>query len=104
MIAGGYDRGECLKTVELYDPHSNKWKKLPQMIVPRGRFDITVVNDRVYAIGGCDGNRELSSAEEFDPETNSWKMIPDCPVTRSNAGKSNKLLEESIDNCSSNYY
>jgi hypothetical protein len=49
---GGYDRGECLKTVEVYDALKNKWEKLKHMQVPRGRFDITVLDGNVYAVGG----------------------------------------------------
>jgi influenza virus NS1A-binding protein len=87
FVCGGYDRGECLKTVEVYDELRNKWKKLDPMLVPRGRFDITVVDGTVYAIGGCDGQNELNSAEMYDSVSNTWKLIPNCPIVRSNAGK-----------------
>ena len=43
LFAGGYDRGECLRTVELYDPLNNRWSQLPSMREARGRFDITVI-------------------------------------------------------------
>ncbi|CAG2113803.1 unnamed protein product [Medioppia subpectinata] len=85
FVCGGYDRGECLKTVEVYDENKNRWYKLNPMLVPRGRFDITVVNGDVYAIGGCDGQNELNSAEMYESSTKEWKYIPNCPVVRSNA-------------------
>ena len=52
FVCGGYDRVECLKTVEVYDTLTNKWETLQHMQVPRGRFAIAVVDDNVYAIGG----------------------------------------------------
>ncbi|KAI1289869.1 Influenza virus NS1A-binding -like protein [Halotydeus destructor] len=86
FVCGGYDRGECLNSVEQYDLESNSWKALASMKNARGRFDIAVVSDRVYAIGGSDGHTELSVAELYDPVENVWKVVAKCPVARSNAG------------------
>lgn len=41
--------------MEVYDESSNKMDKLNAMLVPRGRFDITVIDGDVYAIGGMFG-------------------------------------------------
>ncbi|GIZ05418.1 influenza virus NS1A-binding protein homolog [Caerostris extrusa] len=86
LVCGGYDRGECLKTVESYDFSTNKWTTMQPMKVPRGRFNAAVVNNKVYAVGGCDGQKELGSAEYWDPKTNSWKQLPGLPAVRSHAG------------------
>ncbi|RWS27722.1 Influenza virus NS1A-binding-like protein [Leptotrombidium deliense] len=86
LVCGGYDRGECLKSVEAYDSKTNKWSMMQSMTTPRGRFDVAVLNDRIYAVGGCDGQKELNSAEYFDLQTMNWKQLPSCPVVRSNAG------------------
>ncbi|KAF8797157.1 influenza virus NS1A-binding protein homolog isoform X1 [Argiope bruennichi] len=86
LVCGGYDRGECLKTVESYDFNTNKWTTMQPMKVPRGRFNAAVVNNKVYAVGGCDGQKDLGSAEYWDPETNSWKQLPSLPAVRSHAG------------------
>ena len=51
-LTGGYDRGECLNSVEIYDLEKNKWENFKPMQVPRGRFDLTVLNGNVYAVGG----------------------------------------------------
>ncbi|GFQ74737.1 influenza virus NS1A-binding protein homolog [Trichonephila clavata] len=86
LVCGGYDRGECLKTVESYDFSTNKWTTMQPMKVPRGRFNAAVVNNKVYAVGGCDGQKDLGTAEYWDPETNSWKQLPGLPAVRSHAG------------------
>lgn len=94
FVCGGYDRGECLKTVESYDQLTNRWTTLKPMKIPRGRFDIAVVEDKVYAIGGSDGSKELNTAEVLDSSTMVWKQLPNLPVVRSNAGVCN--LESKI--------
>ncbi|XP_076359904.1 influenza virus NS1A-binding protein homolog [Tachypleus tridentatus] len=86
LVCGGYDRGECLRTVEIYDRSTNKWSRIESMRVPRGRFGITVVNNEVYAVGGSDGTRELNSVEVFSPMTSCWKQFPPMSIHRSYAG------------------
>lgn len=82
--AGGYDRGECLRTVESYDLGTNRWSPLVSMGTPRGRVDVTVLHGHVYVIGGSDGTKELASAEVFDGAA--WRPLPALGVARSNAG------------------
>uniref|UniRef100_A0A183D0P6 F-box/kelch-repeat protein n=1 Tax=Gongylonema pulchrum TaxID=637853 RepID=A0A183D0P6_9BILA len=53
QISGGYDRGKCLKSVEEYDLATGGWRRLPDMMHNRGRFDAAVVAGRVYAVAGA---------------------------------------------------
>lgn len=66
FFIGGYDRIECLKSVEQYVPETNTWRALPSMRESRGRFQIAVINEKVYAIGGSNGTTELDSVEVLD--------------------------------------
>ncbi|XP_022244488.1 influenza virus NS1A-binding protein homolog isoform X2 [Limulus polyphemus] len=86
LVCGGYDRGECLRTVELHDPITNKWTTMESLKSPRGRFDVAVVDNEVYAIGGSDGTKELNSVEVFSPVTSTWKWCLSMSVCRSNVG------------------
>ncbi|XP_037083607.1 influenza virus NS1A-binding protein homolog A-like isoform X2 [Pollicipes pollicipes] len=86
IICGGYDRGECLREVEIYDPAINQIRALPPMRAARGRFDLTVIDGRVYAVGGCDGNNELSSVESFCLEDDKWTPRAHLHMARSNLG------------------
>lgn len=47
-------------------PETNSWRALPSMRESRGRFQIAVINDKVYAIGGSNGTTELDSVEVLD--------------------------------------
>lgn len=86
LVCGGYDRGECLKVVESYDPSTNLWEALPSMKGARGRFNIAVVGKEVFAVGGSNGTTELCTVEKFDPVENKWTRVAGLPVARSNAG------------------
>lgn len=43
IAAGGYNREECLRTVECYDPHTDLWSFLAPMRTPRARFQMAVL-------------------------------------------------------------
>jgi len=86
LVCGGYDRAECLKCVELYDPVTNLWVTLSSMKEARGRFDIAVVKGKVYAIGGSNGTTELATVEKYDPQEKKWTQITPLPLARCNIG------------------
>lgn len=88
LVCGGYDRIECLKTVEYYLPESNTWKAMPSMREARGRFQIAVVHGRIYAVGGSNGTTELDTVEmlDVDADAEKWSKVTRLPLARSNAG------------------
>lgn len=83
LLVGGYERGECLDSVESYDPQTNRWASLPSMKTARGRFDIAQVGSRLYACGGSNGQRDLRSAEVYGAGERVWKPLPDMTYERS---------------------
>lgn len=48
---GGRDGSSCLKSVECFDPHTNKWTLCAQMSKRRGGVGVTTWNGLLYAIG-----------------------------------------------------
>nr|CAD7447871.1 unnamed protein product [Timema bartmani] len=87
LVCGGYDRAECLKVVESYEPDSNLWMTLAPMKEARGRFAIAVVKGRVYAVGGSNGTTELATVEMYDPDNKKWSRVTSLPLARCNTGK-----------------
>lgn len=85
FFKGGYDRGECLKTVERYNITQNIWTPMPPMISPRGRFDVTQIAGKLFACGGSNGSIELRTAEYYD--NGKWIELPNMRKPRSSAGK-----------------
>ncbi|CAF1096974.1 unnamed protein product [Didymodactylos carnosus] len=73
---GGYDRGDCLDTVESYNPSEDKWTiLLAKMNVRRGRVAAAAVKEKIFVCGGSDGQQELDTAECFDTKTMKWSLI-----------------------------
>ena len=70
--AGGYDGSVFLKTVECFNPATDKWKSVQQMNVKRSRVALVATYGKLYAIGGYDGSANLSSVEVYDPEKDTW--------------------------------
>ena len=52
---GGYDGSSFLKSVEVFDPMTNKWSYVSSMKVTRSRVAVVANMDRLWAIGGYDG-------------------------------------------------
>ncbi|XP_038117896.1 influenza virus NS1A-binding protein homolog A isoform X1 [Culex quinquefasciatus] len=86
LVCGGYDRAECLKSVESYCPVSNSWTQQCNMGEARGRVQIAVINGTVYAVGGCNGTTELDSVECLSKLDKKWRKMCRLPLARSNAG------------------
>ncbi|KAF8386514.1 ivns-1, partial [Pristionchus pacificus] len=86
IVCGGYDRGDCLKSVEEYDVGSGSWSMLSPMIDDRGRFDTTVLGGKVYAIAGSNGGNDLKSCEMYDRKQNKWSKMKSLDKPRSHNG------------------
>lgn len=60
---GGFGgvNNQPLRSAEVYDPKTEKWKLLPAMNEPRRALSAAVLADGIYAIGGFDGTSYMSS-------------------------------------------
>ncbi|KAL1022830.1 hypothetical protein UPYG_G00032920 [Umbra pygmaea] len=87
IAAGGYNREECLRTVECYNPKDDQWTFTAPMRTPRARFQMAVLMGQLYVMGGSNGHSdELSCGETYDPRTDTWAQVPELRTNRCNAG------------------
>lgn len=63
---GGRDGASCLRSVECYDPHINKWSVCSSMARRRGSVGVAVANGCLYAMGGQDAPANNPAASRFD--------------------------------------
>uniref|UniRef100_A0A673GM56 Influenza virus NS1A-binding protein homolog B-like n=1 Tax=Sinocyclocheilus rhinocerous TaxID=307959 RepID=A0A673GM56_9TELE len=78
IIAGGYNREECLRTVECYDPKKDCWTFIAPMRTPRARFQMAVLMGELYVMGGSNGHSdELSCGEMYNPKADEWIQVPE---------------------------
>jgi len=77
-VVGGYDNisSKYLKTVERYNPDTNKWTRLPSMNTPRRSPGVVSYRKYLYAIGGMGVDDDLSSIEVYNPFSNQgWSYL-----------------------------
>ncbi|NXD08579.1 NS1BP protein, partial [Nothocercus nigrocapillus] len=87
IAAGGYNREECLRTVECYDPQKDSWTFIAPMRTPRARFQMAVLMGQLYVVGGSNGHSDdLSCGEMYEPEIDDWTPVPELRTNRCNAG------------------
>jgi N-acetylneuraminic acid mutarotase len=73
LYAAGGQGGVYLKTVEAYDPATNRWSTRAPMLTARSAFGLAAAaNGKLYAVGGTNGTDTLSSVEEYDPAADRW--------------------------------
>lgn len=64
---GGRDGSSCLRSMECFDPHTNKWSMCAPMAKRRGGVGVTTYNNFLYAVGGHDA-----------PASNHCSRLSDC--------------------------
>lgn len=62
----------------------------------RGRFDIAVIEGKVYAVGGCNGTTELATAEVYSSDNSKWTALPPLELARSNVGKWHAITPQAV--------
>ncbi|NWR19069.1 NS1BP protein, partial [Emberiza fucata] len=92
IAAGGYNREECLRTVECYDPEKDTWTFIAPMRTPRARFQMAVLMGQLYVVGGSNGHSDdLSCGEMYEPEIDDWTPVPELRTNRCNAGEASAV-------------
>merc|ERR1712233_297856 len=82
---GGFDCAVRLKSAEVYDPETNKWSEISDMIHSRSAPACSAMNGRLYVCGGYNGESCLASCESYDPQRNVWEQLPSMQRARSAA-------------------
>lgn len=84
---GGHDGPHVRKSVEYYNPDSNKWTLVADMSLARRNAGVAAVDGLLYVVGGDDGSINLSTVEIYSPRTDQWTLLPSQMSTgRSYAG------------------
>lgn len=76
-------RSVPLQTVEEYQPATDTWTRKADMPTARNALSVSVVKEKVYAIGGAGGiGIPLHTVEEYDPMMDTWMIKADMPTPR----------------------
>lgn len=69
-----------LRNCEVYDPNTQRWKKIRGMKDARKNHGLVVVNNRIFAIGGQGATGALDSVECYEIATKKWRSVSPMPL------------------------
>ena len=71
---GGRDGSSCLRSVECFDPHTNRWSLCACMSRRRGGVGVAACRGFLYAVGGHDApaSSRFDSVERYDAKADTW--------------------------------
>lgn len=87
LVIGG-QAPKAIRSVECYDLKEEKWYQAAEMPTRRCRAGVTVLNDKVYAIGGFNGSLRVRTVDVYDPTTDQWTSCCSMEARRSTLGVS----------------
>lgn len=85
-VMGGYPPSRVTqRTVQVYDPVSNRWQLTTPLPIPLNHQMAAAVNGRLYVIGGQTdaGSAYTNTVFEYNPVTSNWTAKAPMPTSRS---------------------
>lgn len=80
-VCGGRDGSSCHRSVECFDPHTNKWTLRAPMNYRRSGVGVGVLHGFLYALGGHDCPASdprvcrTETVERYDVATDTWTLV-----------------------------
>ena len=83
---GGRGSGPArLNTAEVFDPETNQWTAISNMIHGRSSSASVTYEGSILLIGGYDGVTCLNSIDRYNPETDTWSNVGHMTTPRAGA-------------------
>ena len=70
---------DSLADMEVYDPETNTWEKLPDMPTARSGLGATAMNGKIYVFGG-ELPITFEENEVYDIATRTWETLEPLPI------------------------
>lgn len=70
--------------VNAYDPTTNTWQSRADLLQPRHRPGLAVLDGYLYALGGACGKTHLDSVERYNAERDQWEWV--APMKNARVG------------------
>ena len=81
-VAGGADATGSLRSMEVFDFRTRRWRGAPSFPGPARNHTTGVASGgRFYVLAGRDG-RNFAVAERYDPKRRRWQRLPDMRFAR----------------------
>ena len=86
VLVGGvsnlYNSHVVLHSVEMYDPHKDKWQPLPDIPCSVSWYSATALDNEIYITGGIVDNKIVSNVWKFDSANRKWSELPSMLTPR----------------------
>lgn len=84
LVSGTTNYGISTTHCYSFNPTTNKWSSIADMITKRIWAAVSAINGKIYCIGGAtDTSQMLNINEVYDIATNTWSTLAPMPTTRS---------------------
>ena len=88
-VITGSDGETCLKSVEIYNPRTDQWRKGTSLANIRKSAAATIACGKIFVVGGFSHISEATfepTCEVFDPCSNQWSLVSSPKVSRAECG------------------
>lgn len=58
-----------------YDPKTDTWTQVASLSIGRDAIGVSLLGDRLMAVGGYDGQHYLRLVEAYDTQSNEWQEV-----------------------------
>lgn len=86
VLVGGvsnlYNTHVVLPSVEMYDPHKDKWLPLPEIPCAVSWFSVTAFSNNIFVSGGIVDNKLVSTAWKFESAQRVWSEVAPMLIPR----------------------
>ncbi|XP_043473536.1 ring canal kelch homolog [Leptopilina heterotoma] len=85
LVVGG-QAPKAIRSVECYDFKKERWYQVSELPTRRCRAGLSVLGDRVYAVGGFNGSLRVRTVDVYDASADNWQACPGMEARRSTLG------------------
>ncbi|XP_055386217.1 ring canal kelch protein-like isoform X5 [Condylostylus longicornis] len=85
LVIGG-QAPKAIRSVECYDLREERWYQAAEMPNRRCRAGLSVLGDKVYAVGGFNGSLRVRTVDVYDPNNDTWTTCNSMEARRSTLG------------------
>ena len=72
-----------VRSIEVYNPKTDKWRQLPEMPMFKGWFSTVAVNDEIYTIGGINlETKRTGDVDVYNPTTSKWRKVEPMTIPK----------------------
>ena len=72
-----------VRSIEVYNPKTDKWRQLPDMPMFKGWFSTVAVDDEIYTIGGINlETKRTGDVDVYNPTTSKWRKIEPMTIPK----------------------